>query len=60
MQLENANKEILNAFKLYDVNKTGFITVKELKSILTMTGERLSNKDSLFHIFIRVFCMNFS
>lgn len=45
MQLENANKEILNAFKLYDVNKTGYITVKQLKSILTMTGERLSNKD---------------
>lgn len=45
LQTEDVNREILNAFKAYDVNKTGFVTVKELRVILTKTGERLSNKD---------------
>ena len=47
-QTENANDEILNAFKAYDVNKKGYLTTKELKAILTMTGERLSNRDGNF------------
>ena len=45
LQFEDANKEVLNAFKMYDVNKTGLISIKELKSILTMTGERLTSRD---------------
>lgn len=45
IQSEHANDDILNAFKAYDSNKKGYLTVKELKSILTMTGEKLSNKD---------------
>jgi Ca2+-binding EF-hand superfamily protein len=45
LQSENTYMEILNAFKAYDVNKTGNINVNELKSILTKTGERLSSKD---------------
>jgi Ca2+-binding EF-hand superfamily protein len=45
LQTEEANKEILNAFKLYDTKKTGYISAKELKMILTMTGEKLSSKD---------------
>jgi calmodulin len=45
MVTEQANDEILKAFKLYDVRKTGFITVNELRSILTKTGEKLTNKD---------------
>jgi calmodulin len=35
----------LNAFKAYDSKKTGVIHSKELRSILTTTGEKLSNKD---------------
>lgn len=45
IQTENTNDEILNAFKAYDVNKKGYLTSKELKAILTQTGETLSNKD---------------
>ena len=35
----------MNAFKAYDSKKTGVIHSKELRSILTTTGEKLSNKD---------------
>ena len=45
IKIENANDEILNAFKAFDVNKRGYLTSKELKAILTQTGEKLSNKD---------------
>ncbi|RNA39061.1 calmodulin 4 [Brachionus plicatilis] len=45
IQTENANDEILNAFRAYDVNKKGYLTIKELKAILTQTGEALSNRD---------------
>ncbi|CAF1106412.1 unnamed protein product [Brachionus calyciflorus] len=44
-QTENANEEILAAFKAYDINKKGYLTAKELKAILTTTGEKLSNRD---------------
>ena len=36
---------MLNAFKAYDNKKSGFIHSKELRAILTSTGEKLSNKD---------------
>ena len=45
IKTEKANEEVLNAFRAYDYKKTGFITTKELRSILTKTGERLANKD---------------
>lgn len=45
LKTEEAYKEILEAFRIYDTKKTGFISAKDLKMILTMTGERLSNKD---------------
>lgn len=45
LQTEHANAEILTAFKMFDTQKTGYISVKDLKFMLTMTGEKLSNKD---------------
>lgn len=45
IQSSSPNKEILDAFKAYDVRKTGYLNAKELRSILTSTGERLTNKD---------------
>ena len=45
LKVQNTNIEILNAFKAYDNRKTGIIESKELRSILTTTGEKLTNKD---------------
>ena len=36
---------MLNAFKAYDYKKNGYLTTKELRSILVNTGEKLTNKD---------------
>lgn len=45
LKTEEAGKEILAAFRIYDTRKTGYISTKDLKFLLTMTGEKLSNKD---------------
>lgn len=45
LQGGDAKQEMMNAFKAYDHKKTGFINVKDLRAILTGTGEKLSNKD---------------
>jgi len=45
LQNEAASDEVIKAFRVYDQNKTGFISVKELRAILTTTGEKLSNRD---------------
>lgn len=50
LQAESPTKEIIAAFKAYDVHKTGHVTTKELRSILTKSGERLTNKDGIFLI----------
>jgi Ca2+-binding EF-hand superfamily protein len=59
---ENANQEILDAFRAYDLNKSGYLTIKELRNLLTMTGERLSAKDGnliFFSLFARLFFFYF-
>ncbi len=45
LQTEEAAKEILNAFKTYDTRNTGYISVKDFRFLMTMTGEKLTNKD---------------
>jgi len=59
LQNEAASDEVIKAFRVYDQNKTGFISIKELRAILTTTGEKLSNRDgnfplpsNLYHLFI--------
>ena len=48
---------------MYDINKTGLISARELRSILTMTGEKLSSRDSeLYSFFLKAidFYIHFS
>ena len=42
---ENTPNEILKAFKIYDTQKHGYIDAKQLRNILTNTGEKLTDKD---------------
>ena len=42
---ENTPNEILSAFKLYDTQRHGYIDAKQLRYILTHTGEKLTDKD---------------
>jgi Ca2+-binding EF-hand superfamily protein len=42
---ENTPNEIMNAFKLYDAQRHGYIDAKQLRYILTNTGEKLTDKD---------------
>jgi len=51
LQGGDVKQEMLNAFKAYDHKKTGFINVKDLRAILTGTGEKLSNRDGNFNNF---------
>ncbi len=48
LKCEKSNEEVLNAFRAYDYKKTGYINTKELRCILTKTGERLTNKDGKY------------
>lgn len=43
--VEDAPKEILAAFQHYDTQRMGFIDAKQLKYILTHTGEKLTDRD---------------
>lgn len=42
---ENAANEILAAFQQYDTQRLGYVDAKQLKYILTKTGEKLSDRD---------------
>ncbi len=42
---ENAPVEILEAFRHYDTQRLGYIDAKQLKYILTNTGEKLTDRD---------------
>lgn len=42
---ENTPNEIISAFKLYDAQRHGYIDAKQLRYILTHTGEKLTDKD---------------
>lgn len=42
---ENANDEMMKAFKAYDEKNTGFIDKNELKNILMNTGEKLDRME---------------
>lgn len=52
LQSEEAAKEILSAFRSYDTRKTGYISIKDLRFILTMTGEKLTDKDGQFIVLL--------
>ena len=43
--VEDAPNEILAAFQHYDTQRTGYVDAKQLKYILTNTGEKLTEKD---------------
>lgn len=43
--IENAPNEILAAFQHYDAQRMGFIDAKQLRYILTNTGEKLTDRD---------------
>ena len=38
--------ELRSAFTLYDLDRDGYITAQELKSVMLSTGEDLSDKDA--------------
>jgi len=42
---EDAANEILAAFQHYDTGRLGYIDAKQLKYILTKTGEKLTDRD---------------
>ncbi len=42
---ENTPNEIMAAFQLYDAQRHGYIDAKQLRYILTNTGEKLTDKD---------------
>jgi len=42
---EDAPNEILAAFRQYDTQRLGYIDAKQLKYILTNTGEKLTDRD---------------
>ena len=41
LERSNTEDEIREAFKLFDKDNNGFITVAELRNILTYTGEKI-------------------
>ncbi|CAF1071973.1 unnamed protein product [Adineta ricciae] len=42
---ENTPNEIMAAFQLYDTQRHGYIDAKQLRYLLTNTGEKLTDKD---------------
>lgn len=42
---EDAPREILAAFQHYDTQRLGYIDAKQLRYILTNTGEKLTDRD---------------
>lgn len=45
MQQEDPKVEILEALKMTDKQKKGYIEASELRAKLTMLGEKLTNKE---------------
>ena len=41
----NPERDIFEAFKVYDTKKQGVISMKDLKHVMMRTGEKLSQKD---------------
>ena len=44
----NPEQEIYTGFQMYDKDKTGRVSVKDLRHILTRTGEKLSSEEMNF------------
>ena len=44
---ENTPNEIMAAFELYDTQRHGYIDAKQLRYILTNTGEKLTDRDGM-------------
>ena len=41
----NPERDIFEAFKVYDTKKQGVISMKDLKHVMMRTGEKLSQQD---------------
>ena len=48
--IEDAPQEILAAFQHYDTQRLGYVDAKQLRYILTHTGEKLTDRDGKFHL----------
>lgn len=46
LERSNTEDEIREAFKLFDTDNNGFITVAELRNILTDTGEKIRPEEA--------------
>lgn len=49
MQQEDPETEILEAFRMTDKQKKGYIQASELRTKLTTLGEKLTNKEGKLH-----------
>ncbi|XP_061173318.1 calmodulin-like [Saccostrea echinata] len=45
MQCTDSPDELIEAFQVFDENKTGYISVTEFRSVMTTLGERLTDED---------------
>ncbi|XP_062620982.1 calcium-binding protein LPS1-alpha-like [Saccostrea cucullata] len=45
MQCTDSPDELIEAFQVFDENKTGYISVAEFRSVMTTLGERLTDED---------------
>ena len=52
----NPERDIFEAFKVYDTKKQGVISMKDLKHVMMRTGEKLSQQDCKLLFFIDMFC----
>jgi Ca2+-binding EF-hand superfamily protein len=57
--VEDAPKEILDAFRQYDTQRLGYVDAKQLKYILTNTGEKLTERDGKDKIRISLILVSF-
>jgi calmodulin len=46
LEKSNTEDEIREAFKLFDKDNNGYISVSELKNILTETGEKIAPEEA--------------
>lgn len=54
----NPERDIFEAFKVYDTKKQGVISMKDLKHVMMRTGEKLSQQDCKLLFFIDMFYFN--
>ena len=45
-KIKNPEEELRNAFRLFDKNGDGFISVDELRTIITQLGDKLSEEEA--------------